>query len=77
MVRWDKTGLVRLYRTGRDGAHELLAWGTRRRLAAGWAALPEGVRRGGAHGGLAGLWEEFAAAYDACPALRSPCEQRR
>ena len=43
-VRWDATGLVAVYETGRNGRFTLQAWGTDTQLRNHWLALPAHVR---------------------------------
>jgi len=76
-VRWDNTGLVSLYSTGRDGEYELALWGTAKQLQLHWSSLPPLTRRW-LHDDLEVLVEEFLQEHNIlAPLLRPRCEKEK
>jgi hypothetical protein len=68
-VRWDATGLVSTYDTGRNNNFTLQTWGSDRQLRKHWEALPVQVRET-LHDDLDWLLDEFLAEFNSLTPLQ-------
>ena len=70
-VRWDATGLVAAYNTGKRKEYTLQTWGTESQLRKHWEALPL-AQRETLHDDLGELLDGFLGEYNALTPLQHP-----